>query len=536
MFSRTPLFAVVFLFLTQMPAAVRAEDNPTMLFDFSKPDALQQWQTVNDGVMGGVSDGNVRITEKNLEFYGTLSLENNGGFASVRTKAAKIDLSKYDGLVFKVRGDGRNYYLNVHVPSDQIAFSYQASFKTEKDKWTEVTIPFTDLKATSFGSVVEKGKPLTPVMSKLWASSWPTRRPGRSSWRFPGSKEPRRRASEEGMAEIAMAGTILNGFIFHAGELEAQWLTGGPRISPAQFGAIPRTPSQLVERPPTEGGGRVRRLLDDSGPAAAMELRSSASGRLGQGVETAAGDRRGSYLWRPLGFRPPPQLRSAGHGRRMPGILANAPALYYPYVEPQPGECRRLFAAVSGQACVVVTDDYPIALPAVRTIEADVPVRVEKIDGNGLLPLRAADQAFPTAYAFRRFLQRTLREHLLDTPQSNPFVRVELPRLKSLPPPIARRWPAASPRLLSGETAVLAALPIDHSVPAAPSVGGPAAAHARWKRFLGKKLASYSELRNQPEVEINQRPGAVSPFWPYLHPRDVPQPGPTGRMVAGTTG
>jgi NADH dehydrogenase [ubiquinone] 1 alpha subcomplex assembly factor 1 len=132
------------------------------LFDFSTPDAAKAWQTVNDGVMGGVSDGKVRITEKNLEFYGALSLENNGGFASVRSKAAKMDLSKYDGLVFKVRGDGREYYLNVHVPTNQIAFSYRASFKTENDEWSEVTIPFKDFKATSFGRVAEKGKPLNP--------------------------------------------------------------------------------------------------------------------------------------------------------------------------------------------------------------------------------------------------------------------------------------------------------------------------------------------------------------------------------------
>jgi deoxyribodipyrimidine photo-lyase len=191
--------------------------------------------------------------------------------------------------------------------------------------------------------------------------------------------------------------------------------------------------------------------------------------------------------------------------------LANSPVLYHPYVEPQPGGCRRLFAAVSGQACVVVTDDYPIALPAVTTVDAEVPVRVEKIDGNGLLPLRAADQAFPTAYAFRRFLQRTLREHLLDTPKSDPFVRVELPCLNSLPTAITCQWPAASARLLSGETAVLAALPIDHNVPAAPTVGGPAAAHARWKTFLAKKLASYCEARNQPEAE------ATSGLAPYLH-------------------
>ena len=73
-----------------------------------------------------------------------------------------MDLSKYDGLVFKVRGDGRDYYLNVHIPTYQMAFSYRASFKTEKDKWTEVTIPFNDLTATSFGRVVENGKPLNP--------------------------------------------------------------------------------------------------------------------------------------------------------------------------------------------------------------------------------------------------------------------------------------------------------------------------------------------------------------------------------------
>ena len=159
---RTPVQGIAFLLLMQLATVARAEDNQIMLFDFSTPDAAKAWQTVNDGVMGGISDGKVRIKETNLEFFGTLSLENNGGFASVRSKAAKMDLSKYDGLVFKVRGDGRDYYLNVHVPTYQIAFSYRANFKTEKDKWTEVTIPFTDLKATSFGRVVEKGEPLKP--------------------------------------------------------------------------------------------------------------------------------------------------------------------------------------------------------------------------------------------------------------------------------------------------------------------------------------------------------------------------------------
>ncbi|MBM4058506.1 MAG: hypothetical protein FJ275_09770, partial [Planctomycetes bacterium] len=59
-------------------------EGPRTLLDFPGPEAARQWQAVNDGVMGGVSDGRFRITDEGtLQFFGTLSLENNGGFASV---------------------------------------------------------------------------------------------------------------------------------------------------------------------------------------------------------------------------------------------------------------------------------------------------------------------------------------------------------------------------------------------------------------------------------------------------------------------
>ncbi len=55
--------------------------------------------TVNDGVMGGVSEAKFKISDKKtMEFFGTLSLANNGGFASVRTKAKKLGLEKGDSL------------------------------------------------------------------------------------------------------------------------------------------------------------------------------------------------------------------------------------------------------------------------------------------------------------------------------------------------------------------------------------------------------------------------------------------------------
>src|SRR4051794_33186226 len=87
---------------------VRADDAPQPLFEFTGTDAAKDWQTVNDGAMGGVPEGRFRIIDnKTLEFSGTLSLENNGGFASVRTKAQKLGLEKVDTLVARVRGDGR---------------------------------------------------------------------------------------------------------------------------------------------------------------------------------------------------------------------------------------------------------------------------------------------------------------------------------------------------------------------------------------------------------------------------------------------
>jgi monofunctional biosynthetic peptidoglycan transglycosylase len=142
---------------------VMAEEKPEVLFDFTNPDAAKEWQTVNDGVMGGVSEGKLKVTaEKTLEFFGTLSLENNGGFASVRTKAKKLNLEKGDTLVAKVRGDGREYSLNLYVKKPLTAFSYRAMVQTKKDEWIEIKVPLDQFEATSFGNLVKDAGPVNP--------------------------------------------------------------------------------------------------------------------------------------------------------------------------------------------------------------------------------------------------------------------------------------------------------------------------------------------------------------------------------------
>ena len=155
--TRLPLLLAVFL----MQAV--AEKSLQPLLDFAGPDAAQKWQAVNDGVMGGVSEGRFKITpDKTMEFSGRLSLENNGGFASVRTKPTNLNIHAGDTLVVRVKGDGREYVLNIYTKSRRMAFSYRTALPTTKDEWTEVSVPLEEFIPTSFGNRVQGMGPVEP--------------------------------------------------------------------------------------------------------------------------------------------------------------------------------------------------------------------------------------------------------------------------------------------------------------------------------------------------------------------------------------
>jgi monofunctional biosynthetic peptidoglycan transglycosylase len=140
-----------------------AQEPMLPLLDFTAADAAGRWQAVNDGVMGGVSVGRFRITgEKTLEFSGNLSLDNNGGFASVRTRPTRLDIRTGDTLVLLVQGDGREYLVNIHTTSRRMAFSYRARLPTTAGQWCEVRIPLDQFEPTSFGQVVPGMGPVQP--------------------------------------------------------------------------------------------------------------------------------------------------------------------------------------------------------------------------------------------------------------------------------------------------------------------------------------------------------------------------------------
>ena len=145
------------LVLAASPLMAEAEDRT--LFTFDKPADAKPWQTVNDGVMGGRSVGRFKINQdKKLEFFGTLSLENNGGFASVRARGTKLALKKDDVVVARVRGDGRQYNFNLYSQGNLGGFSYRQSFKTKKNEWIEVRLPIDKAVATWRGRVFPNEK------------------------------------------------------------------------------------------------------------------------------------------------------------------------------------------------------------------------------------------------------------------------------------------------------------------------------------------------------------------------------------------
>jgi deoxyribodipyrimidine photo-lyase len=194
--------------------------------------------------------------------------------------------------------------------------------------------------------------------------------------------------------------------------------------------------------------------------------------------------------------------------------FAGQPVTYLPYVEPQPGAGKGMLEALAARACAVVTDHTPVFfLPRMVAATARrLPVLLEAVDGNGLLPLAATEAVFPTAFAFRRFLQGVLPAHLEDAPAPDPLAGVRLPRLTALPEEVARRWPPAPTALLEGDPGALATLPVDHRVGRVPKVrGGRRAGLETLTRFVNERLALYDEVRNQPERD------GTSGLSPYLH-------------------
>ena len=134
---------------------------PQLITDFSNF-SKQKWQIVNDDVMGGLSESSLQINyDGNAVFLGRVSLENNGGFASVKNHET-LNLSGFESIRLHLKGDGRRYSFRLQTGSKQYQhpWSYEHRFDTEKDLWMEVNLPLNEFTATFRGSRPENAPEL----------------------------------------------------------------------------------------------------------------------------------------------------------------------------------------------------------------------------------------------------------------------------------------------------------------------------------------------------------------------------------------
>lgn len=111
------------------------------IFNFTSESTINQWQIVNDGVMGGRSKGYFSLNDNGHGlFEGTVSLENNGGFSMVQYHFQEMDVREYNKVVIKLKGDGKDYQFRVKKNRSDY-YSYAFIFSTTKD-WQTIEIPF----------------------------------------------------------------------------------------------------------------------------------------------------------------------------------------------------------------------------------------------------------------------------------------------------------------------------------------------------------------------------------------------------------
>lgn len=137
---------------------------PWTLFDFVDPVEAEAWAPIDDRVMGGISRSRLRHDPTgHAVFEGNVSLERNGGFASVRSAPAARGRVGAQSCILEVRGDAKRF--KVHFLTDDAfdGLNYQATFTPDPDRWQSLRIPLAEFRPRFRGREVPGALPLDPA-------------------------------------------------------------------------------------------------------------------------------------------------------------------------------------------------------------------------------------------------------------------------------------------------------------------------------------------------------------------------------------
>jgi len=121
------------------------------------------WRIINDGVMGGISTSQMELlpNEKG-QFSGFVSLENNGGFASIRRLLINKPTTSFTKVKIRVKGDGKKYKFRMRNSNRFDGMAYSKTFETTSDKWIEINLPIKNFDATFRGRIYSDYPKLVP--------------------------------------------------------------------------------------------------------------------------------------------------------------------------------------------------------------------------------------------------------------------------------------------------------------------------------------------------------------------------------------
>lgn len=135
-----------------------------LLFDFADPQAVDAWHAVDDRVMGGLSHSRLRHDPAgHAVFAGVVSLQRNGGFASVRCQPGDRGQPGTHCCRIDVRGRARRYKLSLLTDDGIDSLNYQAHFEPTADVWQRVDVSLTAFSPSYRGRAVPGAPALDPA-------------------------------------------------------------------------------------------------------------------------------------------------------------------------------------------------------------------------------------------------------------------------------------------------------------------------------------------------------------------------------------
>ena len=140
LFSYTSALLFSITLLTSLP-----------MYDFGNNKTGQEWYVINDGVMGGLSQGKLSLTKDYLHYEGRVSLENNGGFASIRAPYGEYDLTPYKSVEIRYKSTSYDFAFVLENRQRFYEPTYKHNLPSTNNKWVTLKMNLVDFGGYQLG-------------------------------------------------------------------------------------------------------------------------------------------------------------------------------------------------------------------------------------------------------------------------------------------------------------------------------------------------------------------------------------------------